>query len=146
MIIKTNLLIIPIIVTSTLLSVSIRPIQAKQNCTSVISNNTLEWSLSKIKESNLAKLSNISCEEIKSINRMRSEDIMITSGRKRGQSLICLSNDKDYPCKHIIGIINPGFIDTTYALSEIFSFTPEVPEELNETVERLFLKPSSLIQ
>ena len=68
-----------------------------------------------------------------------------SSGRKRGKATICLSDEKDYPCKFIIGFINPGF-DSATALSEIYSFTPPQSSQLNETVERLFLKPSSLIQ
>ena len=122
------------------------PAKASEDCISMSSSKTFNWSINKIKQSKLASISNISCEDVNLINKMKSEDIRISSGRKRGQSLICLTNDLEDPCKHIIGIIDPSYVDTTYVLSEVFSFTPEVPTKLNETVERLFLKPSSLIQ
>tara|TARA_Y100000994_G_C15545949_1_gene382003 strand:+ start:400 stop:798 length:399 start_codon:yes stop_codon:yes gene_type:complete len=127
-------------------SLDYKPSKADEKCNSMISSKTLTWSLNKIKQSNLARINEISCEDINSINKMNEEDIIITSGRKRGESLICLSNVSEDPCKHVIGIINQGYVDTTYVLSEVFSFTPKVPDKLNETVERLFLKPSSLIQ
>ena len=79
------------------------------------------------------------------MNKMKSDQISITSGRKRGKATICLSDEENYPCKFIIGFISNEF-DSTTALSEIYSFTPPKSSQLNETVERLFLKPSSLIQ
>ena len=46
---------------------------------------------------------------------------------------------------HIIGNINPG-IESSEAIKQIYSFNPPQSSQLNETVERLFLNPSSLIQ
>ena len=114
-------------------------------CDENFNNKVVEWSILKIKESNLAEFANISCDKTKLIEKMAEEKILITSGRKRGKSIICISDEKDYPCKFIIGNINPG-IDSTEAIKQIYSFSPPQPSQLNETVERLFLNPSSLIQ
>ncbi len=115
------------------------------DCSNEISNKVVKWSINKIIESDMAKAQTFTCEEVKDMNQMNNEQINITSGRKRGKATICLSDESDYPCKHIIGIIEPQF-DSATALSAIYSFTPPKSSQLNETVERLFLKPSSLIQ
>ena len=124
--------------------INIEPSKAS-GCIESVENNVVKWSISKIESSDMATLSSFTCDDAKNMNRMNSDQISITSGRKRGKATICLSDEKDYPCKFIIGFINPEF-DSATALSKIYSFTPPVSSQLNETVERLFLKPSSLIQ
>ena len=114
-------------------------------CNESVKNDVVKWSISKIESSDMANVSSFTCDDAKNMNKMNSDQISITSGRKRGKATICLSDEKDYPCKFIIGFINPEF-DAATALSEIYSFTPPQSSQLNETVERLFLKPSSLIQ
>tara|TARA_B100000965_G_C19531054_1_gene731127 strand:+ start:826 stop:1215 length:390 start_codon:yes stop_codon:yes gene_type:complete len=114
-------------------------------CIQSVQNDVVRWSISKISSSSKASLSSFTCDEANLMNKMISDQISITTGRRRGEATICLSDQKEYPCKFIIGIINSEF-DSTSALSEIYSFTPPKSSQLNETVERLFLKPSSLIQ
>ena len=115
------------------------------DCSNEINNKVVSWSISKIIESDMATAQALQCDEVKNLNQMKREQIYITSGRKRGKATICLSDESDYPCKFVIGIIEPQF-DSSTALSEIYSFTPPKSSQLNETVERLFLKPSTLIQ
>ena len=115
------------------------------DCSNLIENKVVAWSINKIRDSDMAKKKSFSCEQVKEMNNMNSDLISITNGRKRGQATICMSDESNYPCKFIIGIIEPQF-DSATALSEIYSFTPPKSSQLNETVERLFLKPSSLIQ
>ena len=124
--------------------ININSIQAS-DCSNEIVNKVVKWSINKIKESDIATSQSFTCEEVKNMNQMINEQINITSGRKRGKATICLSDESDYPCKHVIGIIDSQF-DSATALSQIYSFTPPKSSQLNETVERLFLKPSSLIQ
>ena len=123
---------------------SVEPVKA-DGCIKSVKNNVVKWSISKIQSSEMANISSFSCEEAKEMNKMDGDQISITSGRKRGKATICLSDEKSYPCKFVIGFINPEF-DAATALTEIYSFTPPQSSQLNETVERLFLKPSSLIQ
>ena len=116
-----------------------------ESCDEILNNKVVEWSIQKIKDSNLAEFVNKSCDEAKQMEKMAEDKILITSGRKRGKPLICISDEKDYPCKFIIGNINPG-VDSSEAIKQIYSFNPPQSSQLNETVERLFLNPSSLIQ
>ena len=115
------------------------------DCSNEIDNKLVVWSIKKIRKSDMATPNSVTCEEVKDMNQMKNENITITSGRKKGKTVICLSDESNYPCKFVIGIIKPQF-DASFALSEIYSFTPPKSSQLNETVERLFLKPSSLIQ
>ena len=115
------------------------------DCSNEIDNKLIAWSMNKIRKGNMATPNPVTCEEVKDMNQMKNENITITSGRKKGKTAICLSDENNYPCKFVIGIIKPQF-DSAFALSEIYSFTPPKSSQLNETVERLFLKPSSLIQ
>ena len=124
--------------------INIEPSNA-YGCIESVENEVIKWSISKIESSDMANVSSFTCDDAKNMNKMNSDQISITSGRKRGKATICLSDEKDYPCKFIIGFINPEF-DAATALSEIYSFTPPQSSQLNETVERLFLKPSTLIQ
>ena len=114
-----------------------------ESCDENLENKVVRWSIIKIKESKLAIFEPISCDLVKQMDKMAEDKILITSGRKRGKPLICISDEKDYPCKFVIGNINPG-IDSSEAIKQIYSFTPPQSSQLNETVERLFLSPSSL--
>ena len=114
-------------------------------CVESVQNDVIRWSISKIESSSMANLRSFTCDEAKQMNKMISDQIAITTGRRRGKATICLSDQKEYPCKFIIGFIKSEY-DSTSALSEIYSFTPPTSSQLNETIERLFLKPSSLIQ
>ena len=98
----------------------------------------------KIMASEDATINTISCEEIGMINEYNIDELLITSGRKRGKYTICISNDPSNPCKHILGNlkVNQNPSDSLVSVFEI-----EKPKQkfLNETVERLFFKPSLLI-
>ena len=120
------------------------PIEAN-DCFESFKNEVVIWSIDKIKTSEMADINTFNCEVVDEMNKMNPEQISITSGRKKRKPVICLSDESDYPCKFVIGFIKPQF-DAATALSEIYSFTPPKSSQLNETVERLFLKPSSLIQ
>ena len=142
---KENILLIAL----TIISINIfqmKHINAEsESCDERIENKVVMWSILKIKESNLANYESISCDFVQEMNKMVEDKILITSGRKRGKPLICISDDNEYPCKFIIGSINPG-IDSSEAIKQIYSFTTPKSSQFNETVERLFLNPSSLIQ
>ena len=115
------------------------------DCFGSFKNHVVIWSIDKIKNSEMADVNIFNCEIVNAMNNMNSEQISITSGRKNMKPVICLSDEDDFPCKFIIGFIKPQF-DPATALSEIYSFNPPESSILNETVERLFLKPSSLIK
>ena len=100
--------------------------------------------ISKIEKSEIAYTSKLSCEEIININKNNPNSLLITSGRKRGKYTICLSDNSKNPCKYVIGTFNKNE-NPSDMLSQVFDIKKPERTQLNETVERLFFKPSLLI-
>lgn len=100
--------------------------------------------ISKIEKSEIADTSKLSCEEIININKNNPNSLLITSGRKRGKYTICLSDNSKNPCKYVIGTFNKNE-NPSDMLSQVFDIQKPERTQLNETVERLFFKPSLLI-
>ena len=101
--------------------------------------------ISKVETSDIATPKEISCTEIIEINKQNPVNLLLTSGRKRGKYTICLSDNSSNPCKYVIGTFNENR-NPSDMLSQVFDFPQPKRTQLNETVERLFLKPSLLIQ
>ena len=118
---------------------------SSNSCSTKIKNKVALWSIKKIESSDISDIYPISCDEANEINELNEDKILITTGRKRGKAIICLSDAQDYPCKFRIGTINDGY-EPGLALSKIYSYQIPKSTVFNETVERLFLKPSTLIQ
>jgi len=118
---------------------------ASSACEQPIQNTVFSWIVEKISTSEIANAKPLSCEETKKITSYREELILITSGRKRGEYTICLSDDKSQPCKHTIATLT-GSSSPGEMLEEVFDYKEQKSSVFNETVERLFLKPSSLIR
>ena len=100
--------------------------------------------ISKIEHSEIANTNELSCEEITEINKNNPNSLLITSGRKRGKYTICLSDNPKNPCKYVIGTFNRKN-NPSEMLSQVFDIPKPEQTQLNETVERLFFKPSLLI-
>ena len=98
---------------------------------------------SKIRESNYSIKSDIDCREIKQINNYDPESVMITTGRRNRKFVICLSNEKKIPCKHIIGILK-GDNDPVRSITKVFGLKRPKPKYLNESNERFFFNPKLL--
>lgn len=103
------------------------------------------WIKQKIEASQYSKQVPIECQELKVIEGYKAEEVQITSGRQRGKYYICLTNTKENPCQHKIAEL-VGYEAPSVLISRIFGASQEKPEYLNETVERLFLRPSRLIK
>ena len=99
---------------------------------------------SQIENSGIAKSSNLNCEKITEINKYDPNNMLITSGRKRGKYTICLSDNSSNPCKYIIGTFSENK-NPSDMLSKVFDVPKPKQTQLNETVERLFFSPSLLI-
>ena len=99
---------------------------------------------SRVDNSGIAIISNLTCDQITQINNYQPNDMLITSGRKRGKYTICLSDTSTSPCKYIIGTFNENR-NPSDMLSEVFGIAKPKQKHLNETVERLFFSPSLLI-
>ena len=98
----------------------------------------------KIDRSEISTLLPINCSEVEKINSYDEKTVLITSGRKRGKYIVCLSNTTDNPCKHKLAVLN-GSGNPAEMLSQVFGIYRTESKVLNETVERLFFKPSEII-
>ena len=108
-------------------------------------NQEVTWTLNKIETSELSSSVELDCKERAEVSRYKGDDFEVTTGRKDGRYVICASDSRANPCKVVIGVISEGQ-DPTKALGDIFGATREQPTVLNETVERLYLKPSRIIR
>ena len=100
--------------------------------------------ISKIESSGIASTKKLTCEQVMEINKNSPNNMLITSGRKRGRYTICLSDDSSNPCKYVIGTFNENK-NPSDMLMQVFGIPKPKRTQLNETVERLFFKPSLLI-
>jgi len=128
-----------------IVSFSFKQSFATTRCGALAENTILNWVIEKISNSNIANGTDISCDEARKISSYEEDLIFITTGRSRGNYTICLSDDKHYPCKHKIAILT-GSSSPGKMLEKVFGYNAEKSSVLNETVERLYLKPSSLIR
>ena len=89
------------------------------------------------------EIEEISCSKKTSINKLDSDLMFLTTGKRARQNLVCMSDSKADPCKVELGIIksskNPNKV-----LSEAFNIKPEIDltKPIEESIERLFIKPS----
>ena len=99
----------------------------------------------KIDKSKFINLNNIECSEILMIDKLESSKVNITTGRKSGKSVSCLSDTKSNPCKFIIGEFEKNIVPNV-ALKRIFNYEEPKPEFLNETTSRLFINIYSMFE
>ena len=140
----------PIILSPSILAVALSlstppSIQADTTTCTPIEEGLYAWIKQKIEVSQYSKPVPIECQELKVIEGYKDEEVQITSGRQRGKYYICLTNTKENPCQHKIAEL-VGYEAPSVLISRIFGASQAKPEYLNETVERLFLRPSSLIK
>ena len=99
----------------------------------------------KIDKSKFINLNNIECSEIVMIDKLESSKVNITTGRKGGESVSCLSDSKANPCKFIVGEFKNNIVPNV-ALKRIFDYEEPKPDFLNETSSRLFINIYSIFE
>lgn len=99
----------------------------------------------KIRQSEHARLLELDCGELAMIESYEDVAILLTSGRKEGKYVICLTNKKEDPCAHVIAKLIGNEPPSTL-MSKVFGVKQQSSELLNETLERLFLRPSKLLK
>lgn len=110
------------------------------------SSPLLEFITLKIQQSSLSIVQSLPCVDYKKLSSTNPSLIELTTGRKQGNAVICLGTSREYPCQYVVGIFKEG-TDPTSALASIFSVQQRDPNApLNETVERLFIRPAALIR
>ena len=128
---------------------SILPIKS-ENRTDVCDKSQLLSSILKsIEDFDLAESYNLSCSQYEMISLIPEDSLFISTKRSRGKDQICLTSSKmKGKCTHKIGFfIGEG--NPSNKLCRIFEKDCSLnnnPLVLTETVERLYLKPSTLIR
>lgn len=96
-----------------------------------------------LKTSEAIEIEDLSCSKISTINEIKPDEMVVSSGRKARQIIVCMSNTRSNPCKIELGqfISNE---DPNKILSEAFDLNSEIDltQPLEESIERLFIKPS----
>lgn len=99
--------------------------------------------IEQLKKSEAIEIEDLSCSKISTINEIKSDEMVVSSGRKARQTIVCMSSTRSNPCKIELGqfISNE---DPNKVLSEAFDLNNEIDltQPLEESIERLFIKPS----
>ena len=93
----------------------------------------------KIQKSNYINIDELDCSIINKIDKSDYANLKITTGRRDGRIISCMSDDSKNPCKYKIGefknIANPAL-----ALSEIFPNNSKIEKDyINESSSRLYI-------
>lgn len=115
---------------------------ASQGCP--ITSKVLGWSIERIRTSPVVKTRELSCSEIASLQAANPDSLELTTGRISGKPVICISPSRSEPCQYILADL-PQDGDPTSMLAEMFNYQDR-PTILNETVERLFIRPAKYIK
>ena len=97
----------------------------------------------RLKKSEAIEIENLSCSKISTINEIKPDEMVVSSGRKARERIVCMSNTRSNPCKIELGRFRSNE-DPNKVLSEAFDLNNEIDltQPLEESIERLFVKPS----
>ncbi len=114
-----------------------------------IKSSLIKGLLTRIKEFSLAQPYEVNCSQYEKISLIPEDSLFISTKRIRGKDQICLTDSQDSGnCTYKIGYF-VGSGNSSYKLCEMMKAdcsSSDKPALFTETVERLYLKPSSLIR
>lgn len=87
----------------------------------------------------------MSCNSVGQINQIQPAKLMITTGRKAGNNIVCISGSKRNPCTFKVASFKDG-VSPSDSLLKIFNSKPIQSEILYETTSRVFIFPQELIE
>jgi len=106
----------------------------------------VQFIVSRVGADSNVKPRDLTCDELVQIDATNHDSIEVTTGRKNGESVICVGFSRDKPCQIVLAYIVDN-VDSTATLTRIFTVKESRRNvQLNETVERLFIKPAALIR
>ena len=140
--------IISISITS-FLFFSFLPLKSENQTDICYKSPLLSSILKSIEEFDLAEKYDLSCSQYEMISLIPEDSLFISTKRSRGKDQICLTSSKTTgKCTHKIGFfIGEG--NPSNKLCKMFEKDCSLDNDslvLTETVERLYLKPSTLIR
>ena len=113
-------------------------------CVDIKTNKVLAFTYAKILNSPYIKPDENLCKLLTEYINVNESEILITTKRKGRSHYLCLMISVDGKCKSLLGALNKG-IDPSQALHYTFSKNIVQNTVQKETIERLFIKPSLLI-
>ena len=115
------------------------------NCQKISGNKLLMMIFQKTIDSEFVSYESELCNILSNFANDNPDNLILTTKRKGRSQTICLKREKESTCRSHLAIVNS---DIPAAEALRYTYTAEIPqpEIQKETVERLFLKPSSLIQ
>ena len=127
----------------------ILPIKPENRTGNCFKSPLLSSRLKSIEEFDLAESYDLSCSQYEMIALIPEDSLFISTKRSRGKDQICLTSSKTTgKCTHKIGFfIGEG--NPSYKLCSMLGTDCSLNNNtrvFTETVERLYLKPSSLIR
>ena len=128
---------------------SFLPLKSENRTDLCNKSSLLSFILKSIEEFDLAENYDLSCSQYEMISLIPEDSLFISTKRARGKDQICLTSSKTKgKCTHKIGFfIGEG--NPSNKLCRMFNKDCSLnnnPLVLTETVERLYLKPSTLIR
>ena len=134
---------------STFLLFSLSPLKSENQPDICRKSPILSSILNSIKNFDLAKNYDLSCSQYEIINLIPEDKLFISTKRSRGKDQICLtSSKKTGKCTHKIGFF-VGKGNPSNKLCKMLNTDCSLHNNslvLTETVERLYLKPSTLLR
>lgn len=125
---------------------SVDPINASpRSCDSNLEPLALEV-INLLSKSNSITIDNLTCTAVININKLDLDDIFVTTGRDENSISVCISDNRLDPCKIKIGKIRNGE-NPNDVLREAFGIRRDIDltKPIEESIERLFIKPSGEI-
>ena len=128
---------------------SLLPLKSENQTDICLKSPLLSSILKSIEEFDLAQNYDLSCSQYEMIGLIPEDSLFISTKRSRGKDQICITSSKTTgKCTHKIGFfIGEG--NPSYKLCSMLGTDCSLnnkPLVLTETVERLYLKPSTLIR
>ena len=125
----------------------ISQVNIDQTCT-LLHNHVVHIMLEALDKSTDIQPTSLTCSSVERINQIKPENVRYTTSRRRGVEYVCISDSSQKKRCLIKLAVNKTTNDPDKLLCSLLNQDCSAPINgpLTETVERLYLRPSSLIR
>jgi hypothetical protein len=120
--------------------------QIEQSCTQIKANKTLSYILQKSEDAaGFLKIRSDACHVLISYLNTPEDELVLTTARTASGQSICISATDKKVCTDMIADVEPGVV-AGEALLFVYSVSLKPAGPQKQTVERLFIRPASVIR
>jgi len=120
--------------------------QIEQSCTQIKANKTLSSILQKSEDAaGFLKIRSDACRVLISYLNTPEDELVLTTARAASGQSICISATDKKVCTDMIADVEPGVV-AAEALLFVYSDSLHTAGPQKQTVERLFIRPASVIR